>query len=82
MRTNSNERTSTSLLVLLFWVGGRFFYLPNHGLPRPPFFHPYSLECWDLRHEIALSVSAQGDQTWGISGRYSVADDATCMGLA
>ena len=45
-------------LSFAFLVRGRFFYLPNHGLPRPPFFHPYSLECWDLRHEIALSVSA------------------------
>jgi len=64
-------------------AGGRFVQLPIvHGLPSPPFFHPDSLECWYLRRETALSVSAYGDQTWGISGRYSVGEDATCMGLA
>ena len=52
-----------------------------HRLPPPPFSHPDSLECWYLRHETALSASAWGDQTWGISGRYSAAEDATCIGL-
>jgi len=53
-----------------------------HGLPPPHFSHPDSLEYWYLRHETVLSLSAPGDQTWGILGRYSVAEDATCIGLA
>jgi len=47
-----------------------------HGLPPPPFSHPDFLECWCSRHETALSVSAHRNQTWGILGRYSVAEDA------
>jgi len=39
-------------------------------------------KCWYLRHETALNVNTGGDQTWGISGRYSVAEDAACTGLA
>ena len=53
-----------------------------HGLAPPLLSHPDSLECWYLRHETTLSIIAQGNQAWGISGRYSVAEDATCMGLA
>ena len=47
-----------------------------HGLPIPSLSHPLFLECWCSRHEVALSASALGDQTWGFSGRYSVAEDA------
>jgi len=70
-------------LVLLGWREAAFStYQIVHGLPLPPFFHLAFLECWYLRHETVLSISAWGDQTWGISGHYSVADDATCIGLA
>jgi len=70
-------------LVLLCCRGAAFFeYQIVHGLPPPPFSHADFLECWYLRHETVLSVSVDGDQTKGISGRYSVADDASCIGLA
>jgi len=49
-----------------------------HGLPPPPLL----LECWYFRYETAMSVSASEVQTWEILGRYSVSEDATCMGLA
>jgi len=52
-----------------------------HGLPPPPFCHPEFLRFWCSRHETALSVSDSGDQTWGISGRYSVPEDASVWGL-
>jgi len=48
-----------------------------HGLPPPPFSHPESLKFWCSRHRTAWSV----DQMWGISGRYSVAEDASVWGL-
>jgi len=51
--------------------------------PSPPS-HPDSLECWYLRYETAFSISAAiqwGDQTWGIPGRYLVAEDASVWGL-
>jgi len=64
-------------LVLPCW---REAGVPNyqivHGLPPPPFFHLDSLECGCSRHETPLSISAEGDQRRGISGRYSVAEDA------
>jgi hypothetical protein len=70
-------------LFLLCWREAAFFnYQIVHGLPPPPFSHPHSLECWCSRHETALSISAWGDQTRGITGRYSVAEDATRVGLA
>jgi len=47
-----------------------------HGLPPPPFSHPDFLKCWCARHETALNGCASGDQTWGFSGRCSVAEDA------
>jgi len=72
--------SSFSVAVL---SGSCFFQLPNRSWVTPsPLSHPDSLECWYLRHETALSVSAWGDLTWGISGRYLVSDDATCTGLA
>ena len=70
-------------IVLLCWREVAFYnYQIVHGLPPPPFSHADFLECWYLRHETVLSVSVDGDQTKGISGRYSVADDASCIGLA
>jgi len=69
--------------VLLCCREAAFFnYQIVHGLPSPSLSHPASLECWCLRHETALSGNAEGDQTWGISGQYSVAEDATCIKLA
>jgi len=47
-----------------------------HGLPPAPFSHPDFLKCWCSRHKTALSVSAWGDQTWGISEGYSVVEHA------
>jgi len=69
-------------LIFLRW---REVTFSNHqillGLPFAPFSHPDSLECWYLRHEPVLSISAWEDQTWGISGRYPVAEDACVWGL-
>jgi len=68
-------------LALLCWREATFLICQIvDGLSSLRCFHLDSLECWCLGHETALSVSAWGDQTWGISGRYSVAKDATCMG--
>jgi len=52
-----------------------------HGLLSPSSSHPEFLKFWCSRHETALSVSASGGQTWGISGHYSVAEDASVWGL-
>jgi len=61
-------------LVLLCCLEVAFSnYQIVHGLPPPPLSQP---ECCCSWHEFALSVSTYGDQTWGISGRYSVAEDA------
>ena len=69
--------------VLLCCREAAFFdYQIVHSLSPPPFSHLDSFELWYLRHETTFSVSVLGDQTRGISGRYSVAEDATCIRLA
>jgi len=78
---------STSVVALL--AGGRFFWPPNRSWVAPsPFLSlwlPWVLvlearDCCECLF-VCLVVSAYGDQTWGISGCYSVAEDATRMGL-
>ena len=76
-----NVRMYASVCSFSLRVAAFSHYQIVHGLPPPPFSHPDPLECWYLRVESALHISAWGDETWGISGRYSVAIDTSVWGL-
>jgi len=46
------------LVFICCWEAAFSNYQIVHGLPPPPPSYPDSLECWYLRHETLLSVSA------------------------
>ena len=71
---------SFPLLSLICWRVAAFSnYQIVHGLPLSPFAHPDSLVCWFWKHKTIMSVCAEGDQTWGNSKGYLVAEDALAL---